>query len=267
MTGAVVARAVLRRALPALAGLLPALAGLWLAGSAWAEPEAALCQVPDGLVQADFPMPRVAEAIAAKRLDIAVLGSASSALAGPAGSGKSYPARFEAALAAELPGVAVRVTPYAKARQSAAEMEREIAPVLAAQKPALVIWQTGTADAIRGIDPEDFRTALEDGVASLRAGGADIVLMNMQFSPRTESMIAVSAYADVMRFVALQHAVNLFDRFAVMKHWNEAGVFDLNAATKKMDMAEQVHDCFGRLLARLVTEGAALTTQGEKTND
>ncbi|NVO14535.1 MAG: SGNH/GDSL hydrolase family protein [Rhodoplanes sp.] len=242
------------------------LLGLILAGPALAGTEM-LCQVPEGLVQADFAMPRVAAALAAKRLEVAVIGSASSALVSPGGAGKSYPSRLETALVADLPGVAVRVSTYAKPRQSAAEMQREIAGILATQKPALVVWQTGTADAIRGVDPDEFRTALEEGVDALQAGGADIILMNMQFSPRTESMIALSSYADVMRFVAMQHSVNLFDRFAVMKHWNEAGVFDLNAATKKLDMAEQVHDCFGRLLSRLVVEGAALTRQGEKAND
>jgi hypothetical protein len=242
------------------------LLGLLLAGPALAGPEL-LCQVPEGLAHADFAMPRVAAAIAAKHLDVAVIGSASSALVSPGGAGKSYPSRLEAALSANLPGVAVRVSTYAKPRQSAAEMQSEIAGILATQKPALVIWQTGTADAIRGVDPESFRTALEEGVAALQAGGADIVLMNMQFSPRTESMIALASYADAMRFVALQHSVNLFDRFAVMKHWNETGVFDLTAATKKLDMAERVHDCFGRLLARLVVEGAALTRPGEKAND
>ncbi|RAI45187.1 SGNH/GDSL hydrolase family protein [Rhodoplanes roseus] len=243
-----------------------ALLGLLLAGPALAEPELA-CQVPEGLVQADFAMPRVADAIAAKSLEIAVMGSASSALTGTGGASKSYPGRFEAALAADLPGVTVRVSTYAKPRHSAAEMQGEIPAILSAQKPALVIWQTGTADAIRGIDPEDFRFALDEGVEALRKGGADTILMNMQFSPRTESMIALSAYADAMRFVALQQSVNLFDRFAVMKHWNEAGVFDLNAATKKMDMAERVHECFGRLLARLVLDGAALTRQERKAND
>lgn len=243
-----------------------ALLAVLLAGPVLAEPEAA-CQVPESMVQADFAMPHVAEAITAKTLEIAVLGSASSALAGPAGAGKAYPGPLEAALKTALPGVTVTVSTFAKPKQSAAEMQAGIPEILTTKKPALVIWQSGTADAIRGIDPEDYRTALEEGTEALQKGGADVVLMNMQFSPRTESMIAVNAYADAMRFVALQHSVNLFDRFAVMKHWNEAGIFDLTAATKKMDMAERVHECFGKLLARLILDGVALTREERKAND
>ncbi len=241
------------------------LVGALIGGAAWANDESP-CHVAEPFVHADFALPHVAAAVAEKSLEAVVIGTASSAIAGPAGAGKAYPVRFEAALKPLLPGVAVRIITYSKPRQSAAEMQQELERVLATDKPALVVWQTGTADAIRGIDPDDFRGALEDGLDTVRDGGADAVLMNMQYSPRTESMIALGAYADAMRFVALQREVNLFDRFAVMKHWNEVGTFDLYAATKKTDMAERVHDCIGRLLAGLVIEGTKLTGASANEN-
>jgi hypothetical protein len=167
-------------------------------------------------------------------------------------------------LKAKLPDVAVRVITYAKPRQTAPDMEKEIGRILSRDKPALIVWQTGTGDAIRAIDPDAFRTALDDGVSAVRAAGSDIILMNMQYSPRTETMIALTPYLDVMRFVALQHEINLFDRFATMKYWSEIGAFDLSAATKKTDLAERVHDCIGRLLAEFVLDSAKLTAPGEK---
>jgi lysophospholipase L1-like esterase len=236
-----------------------------LGGAALADIDEA-CRTADHLVHADFALPKVAAAIADKRLNVVVLGSGSSALGGPTWASKAYPGRFEAALVEKLPGVQVKVTTYAKPRQSAADMEKEIEKVLAADKPALVVWQTGTADAIGGIDPEEFRASIDDGVDALHAGSADVVLMNMQYSPRTESMIALNAYADAMRFVALQRNVNLFDRFSIMKHWNELGTFDFYAATKKMDLAERVHSCIGRMLARMVLEGTSLTASENKEN-
>jgi hypothetical protein len=65
-------------------------------------------------------------------------------------------------------------------------------------------------------------------------------------------MISITAYADNMRWVALQHDVPLFDRLALMKHWSELGTFDLYDASKNTDTAERVHDCIGRLLAGLI---------------
>jgi hypothetical protein len=222
------------------------------------------CITAAGAVAPDFAMPHVAEAIAKKRLDVVVVGSASSELAGPSGSNIAYPTRLEVALSKLLPGVAVKVTTYVRPRETAEEMENKLARIVAEAKPALVVWQTGTADAIRGVDPDDFRLALDDGIDTLQAAGVDTVFMNMQYSPRTEAMLALTAYADTMRMIALQREAVLFDRFAIMKRWNEAGIFDLYAATRKTDVAEQVHDCLGRLLANVVVEAAKLTNADKK---
>lgn len=83
-----------------------------------------------------------------------------------------------------------------------------------------------------------------------------MVLVNAQYSPRTESMIALSTYSEDMRWVALQQEVPLFDRFSIMRLWSDLGTFDLYSATKKLDIAERVHDCIGRLLADLVIAAA-----------
>jgi hypothetical protein len=111
---------------------------------------------------------------------------------------------------------------------------------------------------MRGVDSDEFSQALEQGIAMVRAAGVDLILINAQYSPRTESMIALGAYADMMRRVASQQEVPLFDRFGVMKTWADLGIFDFYAATKKLDTAERVHDCMGRLLADFVFESVKL---------
>jgi hypothetical protein len=122
----------------------------------------------------------------------------------------------------------------------------------------LVVWQTGTVEAMRRLDPEEFRSQLDEGVETLHDGGSDVVLVNMQYSPRTESMIAVGPYADNMRWVAQQREVPLFDRLAIMRHWSDMGAFDLYAATKDFTMARRVHDCIGRALAAQIIDAARL---------
>jgi lysophospholipase L1-like esterase len=210
------------------------------------------CRVAQHQIENSFKLSRVARAIAGKRLDILVLGAGSSTLPGPDGIKNSYPARLQATLEALLPGVAVKVTTDVKARRTAADMAKALPADLAAAKPALVIWQTGTVDAMQSVDPDQFNQALDKGINITRSAGADIVLINAQYSPRTDSMIALGTYADNMRWVAVQHEVPLFDRFSIMKLWADLGTFDFYAATKKFDMAEKVHDCIGRLLADLV---------------
>jgi hypothetical protein len=130
--------------------------------------------------------------------------------------------------------------------------------ILTEDHPTLVVWQAGTSDAISGVETEDFRSSLEDGIEKIQNVGADVILMNMQYSPRTAAMLDVSAYADVMRRVAQQRNALLFDRLGIMQYWNDIGTFDLYAATKKYDMARQVHECIGRALASQIINTAHL---------
>jgi hypothetical protein len=228
----------------------------WMTGSAGA---AETCAVPSGLIASDSDLVRVMHEIKDKhRLDISVVGTSSSTLPGPDGVSFAYPARLEVALRQRLPGNEIRVVAHIHPRQTTAEMAVGMKDVLDGDKPALVIWQTGTFDAVRGIEPDEFSTSLATGVESIVAAGANVDLLNMQYSPRTESFLNVSAYADVMRWVAQQHGTLLFDRLAIMRYWNDEGVFDLYAATKKSDMARRVHDCIGRTLAFQIIDAAHL---------
>jgi hypothetical protein len=199
-----------------------------------------------------FRLPQVTRALAAKHLNVLVVGAGSSQL--PAGN--AYPAQLQRALAEKLPGVEIKVTTDVKAGRTAAEMVKGLPAILRSAKPALLVWQTGTVDAMLGVDPDQFSQALDKGVKTARSAGADVILINAQYSPRTESMIALGTYVEDMRWVALQQEVPLFDRFSIMKLWGELGTFDLNSATKKLDIAERVHDCIGRLLADMVIAAA-----------
>jgi lysophospholipase L1-like esterase len=248
--------------------LVIALTVALLTGSARAiEPD--VCEVPGYLLFGESELKRVAAAVKErKRLEIAVIGTGSSIL--PGSGVTAYPARLEAALRARLPGVTVNVTSLAKPRQTAAEMVKNIKKllsdlVISDVKPDLIIWQSGTVDAMRGIELDKFGAAIDQGIERIQAAGADVILMNMQYSPRTESMIAVDLYIDSMRASAREHEVPLFDRFAIMRNWSDNGTFDLYTATTNPAMAEKVHECIGRTLASVVIDAAHLAPLETKT--
>ena len=52
---------------------------------------------------------------------------------------------------------------------------------LASDRPDLVVWQVGTNDAVGGVDIDEFRAALEAGVAAARAERVSIILVDPQF--------------------------------------------------------------------------------------
>src|SRR5712672_4515354 len=233
------------------------LAGLLTAAPARAEDAPASCEVPAHLLTSESSLAKVAEAVkSGHSLDILVVGSRSSTI--NTSDGTAYPGRLQAMLRDKLPTVPVNVSVELQVEKTAGEVAGGLAKLLEAKKPTLVVWQTGTVDAMRSIDPDDFRAAVGEGVAALQNAGADVVLMNLQYSPRTETMISAPPYLDNMRVVAQQHDVPLFDRFAIMRHWNESGDFDLFSTTHGADLAKRVHACLGRALSTFVIDAAHL---------
>jgi lysophospholipase L1-like esterase len=189
-------------------------------------------------------------------LDILVVGSRSSTISTSEAS--AYPARLQAALKEKLPLTTVNLSVEIQTKKTAEEVASSLVKLVEDKKPTLVVWQTGTVDAMRSIDPDDFRAAVDEGVVALQNAGTDVVLMNLQYSPRTETMISVPPYLDNMRVVAQQHDVPLFDRFAIMHQWNDAGDFDLFTAVHGIELAKRVHDCLGQALSKFVIDAAHL---------
>src|SRR5262247_4504772 len=241
-----------------LAGLAVAL--LALGGTAVAT-DGQKCEIPGYLLFGNNELKHVAEAVEKdRRLTIAVVGTGSSILAGPDGPRSAYPARLEAALKQRLPSVAIKVVTLVRSRMSAEDMAKGMERLLVDEKPDLVVWQSGTFDAIRRVEPDAFRAALDEGVEALQRGGADVILMNQQYSPRTDIMVPLGPYADIMRVVAQQREIPLFDRLAIMRHWSDTGAFDLYAAGRDNVLAHRVHDCIGRAIATLIIEAGRLQT-------
>jgi len=237
-----------------LAGLLAALPA---ARADDPPPAAPPCDVPAYLLSSDSNLAKVAAAIkSGKPLNVLVVGSRSSTI--PSQEASAWPAQLQATLKEKLGSVPVNLSVEIQSGKTAEEVAGTFVKLVEAKSPTLVIWQTGTYDAIRGIDPDDFRGAVDEGVTALQKADVDVVLMNLQYSPRTETMTSVPPYLDNMRVVAAQHDIPLFDRFAIMHHWNDSGDFDLFSATHGVELAKRVHACLGRALTRFVIDTAHL---------
>lgn len=218
------------------------------------------CVVPAELLPVgDGALEKVADAVRTeKKLDILVVGSGSSSLAGPEGASIAYPARLEVSLREKLPGVTVTVSTSVQPKRTAEDVAETLQALVTEHKPNLLIWQTGTVDAIRAIHPDDFRNALDEGVNTVKAAGSDVLLMNLQYSPRIETMLPTAPYLDNIRAVAQQQDIPLFDRYSIMHHWSENGDFDLSNSSRSFALAKGVHGCLGRALADLVIAAARL---------
>ena len=100
-------------------------------------------------------------------------------------------------------------------REAAGRLAREVLPL----KPKLLIWETGTVEAVRGTDVDEFRETVQGGVDELHAAGIEVVLMSAQFSRDADAMINFEPYLGAMREVADVNQVTVFNRYGLMRHW------------------------------------------------
>jgi lysophospholipase L1-like esterase len=223
------------------------------------------CPVPEGFYTFEPPLTKTAKALGdGREVVIAALGGASTLGLAAGRLELAWPARLASALAARFPSARTKVVNLAVARQTAKRglerLDRDVLPL----KPTLVIWETGTMEAVRGIRVGDFRETLQAGIDQLRAAGSEVVLMNTQFSRDTDAIIYFEPYLIAMRELADANDVPMFHRHGIMRHWAETGSLDLRTreGEKGRQVAAKLYDCIGRALADFVARGAAKPTAG-----
>lgn len=223
-----------------------------LAGQPAAPSVDSACVVPESVLAPGSGLPRVSAQLAAGRpLSVLVVHSAKS----PSRPGiVGYPARLENELKRRLPGREVSTAVLSLPGEAAPAMVGPLTQAVEDQRPALVVWQTGTVDAMHSLDLESFGSALQSGIAEVQRRGADIVIMDMQYSMHTAQLIDFAPYVSYMSWLAQSSDVFHFPRYDIMRYWVEDGRVDF---TDESDGAKQraydfVHQCIGQLLAQSV---------------
>jgi hypothetical protein len=247
----------------AMGGL--ALSGMFPTSSTFAQTMAApnqaglavpeLCAAPDELLIFDKPLKRVARRIEkGKYIRIVALGSTSTLGGGASGPEAAYPARLQALLGNAIEGAEIKVVNKGVAKDSALRMvDRFQADVIDA-KAHMVIWETGTNDAVIRLGLDDFDSALDKGIQMAQAQGIDVILMTPMYARNTAAIIDFSPYMDDMRAVAARNGISVFQRYEIMEHWARTGrvEFDRLPKPERAKMADQVYDCLARLLAGVI---------------
>ena len=121
-------------------------------------------------------------------------------------------------------------------------------------RPDLVVWQLGTNDVAWGGHPDDqLGNKVVQGVRALKANGADVILMDLQFSPMVLASSYYSKMQAIVSDVAQQENVALFSRFALMRNSVDAGVSQgALVSFDGLHNSAEGYDCIGRALARAI---------------
>jgi len=218
-----------------------------------------ICAAPAELTTDDSRLPFAAAAIRRDpaRLRVLVVGTSSTLGAGASAPEATYPVRLEEELRRKLPRVEVKVSTRGGRGVTGVQMLDLIAAELATNPADLVVWQSGTVDAVSNVDPDSFTRTLETGIQQIRGRGADVVLMDMQFSRFVRANIDYAPFLRAFHRVAAQEDVILFRRFAIMRHWAESEQIDLEKArrSERERVVDQVHACIARLLGGMIVRG------------
>lgn len=214
------------------------------------------CGVPHELVEDEPTLPRLARRFARHLpVTIVVIGGASTAGIAP---DNAYPYFLDIALRRQHPASEITVINRGVRGQTAAQMTARFAKDVYADRPDLVIWETGTVDAVRGKDVNDFVDTLNDGIAALRARKIALMLVDLQYNPSTVSVINFEPYLDALHKTASLQDVFMFRRFEIMRYWDETGTFDLASVpkAKRLIVAREFYECLGERLADAIDYAA-----------
>jgi lysophospholipase L1-like esterase len=183
-------------------------------------------------------LPRTVATLASHRpFKVVAIGSSSTQGYGASEPRHAYPAQLAALLKLRFPQSAIRVANKGVGGEETAGMVARFERDVFAERPDLVIWQTGTNDALQHIPVDRFAENLRRGIAELKAHGVDIILMTPQYAPEFNDVGSHARYLAVMRSAAAEAHVPVFERFAMSKAW----FFDRRFAEAPVLTADGLH--------------------------
>jgi hypothetical protein len=187
--------------------------------------------LPDGDIPAEFvsfkyPLPHLAKALlGAAPVRIVAIGSSSTA-------GRAdvvpYPHRLEMYLRVKygeerFPNLKIDVLNRGKGGEEAIEELLRFDSDVLAENPALVIWQVGTNAVFHNYKLGEVAAKISEGLKLLASKPMDVVLIDPQYTPAMLFDDKAEASARMVSLIAAaadKANVNLFRRWALMRHWH-----------------------------------------------
>jgi len=221
------------------------------------------CSIPADLIRFERPLFHLAKQLKGRGpIRIAAIGSSSTEGEGIA----PYPIRLQTALRLRFPSRRIEVINQGKGGEEApSELARFDQDVIG-EAPVLAIWQVGTNAIFHdGYDLNDVAAAIDAGLNRLSGLAMDVVLIDLQYAPailgpgkidRTKRMVELIAEA------AKKASVNVFRRFALMRHWREVDKIspDLLIAPDGLHQTDWSTNCVTQALDTAIAQAAVRGT-------
>jgi acyl-CoA thioesterase I len=217
------------------------------------------CSAPSEVAHFDRPLLRTARRLASgEPVTIVALGSSSTAGAGASSPDASYPSRLAAELKQRFPAADITVINRGVNGEETDDMMARFESQVFPAHPQLVLWQVGTNSVLRDRPLQTHAVQLTQGIDELKATGADVVLIDPQYSPKVIAMSETSDMVDQIALIAKEKNVDLFHRFAAMRDWHDVQhlSFDAFVSPDGLHMNDWGYACWAKIMAKAIAEAA-----------
>jgi acyl-CoA thioesterase I len=228
-----------------------------------AAPHSAACTVATDQVRFDFPLPRTARLLASGLpIKIVALGSSSTYGVGASTSAASYPSRLAEELVRRFPGHKFTVLNRGVSGEDVSNMLARLDTAVIREKPDLVLWQVGTNSVLENKAVQPHATLLREGLARLRATGADVVLIDLQYAPKVIAKRNADDMVSLIATTAKTAHVCHFRRFDLMRYWHETEhlPFKTFVSSDGLHMNDWSYACLAKALGQAIAEAAERPT-------
>ena len=229
-------------------------------GSALAD-DSRTCAVPANLLRSPYALPNVAVKLKlGEPIKIVALGSSSTEGVGASSAKTAYPAQFEAELRRLWPKNRITVMNKGVSGEEAQQMIARFERDVIAEKPDLLIWQTGTNSALQQGNIERFVADVDWGLDRAHELGIDVLLMTPQFSPRFEKARNKLVYLHNLATIGAVNDTPVLRRYEMMKHWLESGQMTAEEMINPdgLHLTDRSYRCLGVVTAKMVSALATM---------
>jgi acyl-CoA thioesterase I len=228
-----------------------------------AAPHSAACAVAADQVRFDFSLPRTAQRlVSGQPIKIVALGSSSTYGVGASTSAASYPSRLAEELVRRFPGHKFTVLNRGVGGEDVSNMLARLDTAVIREKPDLVLWQVGTNSVLDGKAVQPHASLLHEGLTRLKATGADVVLIDLQYAPKVIAKRNADGMVSLIAATAKAEHVCHFRRFDLMRQWHETEhlPFKTFVSPDGLHMNDWSYACLAKALSLAIAEAAERPT-------
>jgi lysophospholipase L1-like esterase len=221
---------------------------------------AAMAQALDTICKLKGALPRVSERLRkGHALKIVAFGSSSTEGEGASSPAQSYPSRLQAILRARYATLDITVVNRGVSGEEIEEMLARIDGVVA-EHPDLILWQLGTNAVLDNLPLAEQHKLMRRGLDRLLASGADVVLIDPQYTPQVLHHRNVDKMIKLIDDVAQERRIPVFHRFAAMRFWNVVQhiPFKRFSSSDQIHMNDWSYDQLARLIADAIVNASNL---------